>query len=428
MPSATDRLLNRIASRPRLSALGLGLAAASGFQPLGLWPLALLAMGGFVLLLAQAPNWREAARLGWLFGVTHFTFANNWIATAFTYQANMPAVLGWLAVPLLALYLAVYPALAAGASWRLAGKRGGWALALAFAGCWIIAEWLRGWVFTGYAWDPFAVILLGGYGRPGIALLAPWLGTYALSGLAVLLGAALALLLARRRFVPLGVLAAATTGGNVRPAARRAARGHSALHARPARYRPGRAERAGLLRPQVPQDRDIHAAARSGGAAAGAVAGIRHDRISRKRLSPALLRLEQRPGRSGHHAPARSPGDRAGRHAADGNDQSRDCRWQGRRRAQFGLCDRRQGNNRRQLRQGASGALWRISPHALAFGAARRNAAGSRCAGLLARPWPAHDRSRAVGPGRRADLLRDRVLGRSRRSEQSSGLYLQPVQ
>jgi apolipoprotein N-acyltransferase len=210
-------ILARIAAHPRLAALGLGLAAASGFQPLGLWPLALAAMGGFLLLLGQAPNWREATRLGWLFGLAHFTFANNWIATAFTYQANMPAILGWLAVPLLALYLAVYPALAAGASWRLAGRRGGWPLALAFAGCWTIAEWLRGWVFTGYAWDPFGVVLLGGYSRPGIALLAPWLGTYGLSGLAVLLGAALTLLLARRRFVPLGILAAVTLAGMVAP-------------------------------------------------------------------------------------------------------------------------------------------------------------------------------------------------------------------
>lgn len=215
--ASVQMILARIAARPRLAALGLGLAAASGFQPLALWPLALAAMGGFLLLLAQAPTWRKAAWLGWLFGFSHFTFANNWIATAFTYQANMPAVLGWLAVPLLSLYLAVYPALAAGASWRIAGRCGGWPLALAFAGCWVIAEWLRAWVFTGYAWDPFAVVLLGGYGRPGIAALAPWLGTYALSGLAVLLGGALLLLLVRRQFLPLGALIAVTLAGMFAP-------------------------------------------------------------------------------------------------------------------------------------------------------------------------------------------------------------------
>jgi len=216
MRSATV-ILAPVAAHPRWTALGLGLLAATGFQPLGLWPLSLAAMGGFFLLIVRAAGLREAALLGWLFGLAHFTFANNWIATAFTYQANMPAVLGWAAVPLLSLYLAVYPALGAlGAHWIAGGNRG-WAAAFAFAGCWTVSEWLRAWVFTGFAWDPLGVVLLGGHGSPGIAALAPWLGTYALSGLAVLLGCAGALLLAGRRFVPLALLAAALVAGMVWP-------------------------------------------------------------------------------------------------------------------------------------------------------------------------------------------------------------------
>ncbi len=212
MPSAS-LILERAAAYPRLTALCLGIVAALGFQPLGLWPVALLGLGGFALLLARAGGYRQAALLGWLFGVAHFTFANNWIATAFSYQANMPAILGWLAVPLLSLYLAVYPALAALLGWWIAGRRGGWPLVLALAGAWTVAEWLRAWVFTGYAWDPLGVILLGGYQRPGIALLAPWLGTYALSALAVLLGGACALLIVKRRFIPLGIVAVLATAG-----------------------------------------------------------------------------------------------------------------------------------------------------------------------------------------------------------------------
>ena len=53
-----------------------------------------------------------------------------------------------------------------------------------------VAEWLRGWVFTGYAWNPLGVVLLGGFDSPGLAVFAPWLGTYALSGLAALIAAA----------------------------------------------------------------------------------------------------------------------------------------------------------------------------------------------------------------------------------------------
>ena len=173
--------------RPRLSAVVAGLVSATGFAPLSLWPLTLAALAVQLHLIATAPTWQRAALLGWLFGVGHFSFGNGWIATAFTYQAEMPASLGWIAVFALALYLAVYPMLAGVAAWAFA-RRSPLALVLAFAALWTITEWLRSWVFTGFVWNPLGMIALGPWSRPGLALLAPWLGTYALSALAVLLG------------------------------------------------------------------------------------------------------------------------------------------------------------------------------------------------------------------------------------------------
>lgn len=199
-----DRLIELLAKHPRLAALVLGLFAATGFPPLSLWPLSLLALGGFAWLALNAPSVRRAALQGWLFGVAHFTLANNWIATAFTYQAEMPAALGWLAVPLLALYLAVYPALAAAAARWLGRDAPRIWFAVLIAGCWTITEWLRSWVFTGYAWDPLGLVLLGPWDRPGLAAVLPWMGTYALSGLVVLIGAALWFALADRRWLAAG--------------------------------------------------------------------------------------------------------------------------------------------------------------------------------------------------------------------------------
>ena len=185
--------LSHLAAHPRWCALALGALAACGFQPLALWPLTLLAVAGLIELIARAGSWKQAALLGWLFGVSHFSLGNNWIATAFTYQANMPAWLGWIAVVVLSLYLAVYPALAALAAWHLARRNNGerrLALILAFAASWIVTEWLRSWVFTGFAWNPLAMAALGPFERPGLAGIAGWLGTYALSGLIVLLAGA----------------------------------------------------------------------------------------------------------------------------------------------------------------------------------------------------------------------------------------------
>ena len=184
-----------IAGLPRSGALAAGALAACGFQPLALWPLTILAVAWWIELVSRASTWRRALLLGWLFGVSHFTVDNYWIATSFTHQANMPHWLGSIAVVLLSFYLAVFPALAALAAWlasrwtsrRAAGPGSG----LAIAGAWIVTEWLRGWVFTGFAWNPLGIALLGGFETQGLALSAKWIGTYGLSGLLVLIAAAL---------------------------------------------------------------------------------------------------------------------------------------------------------------------------------------------------------------------------------------------
>jgi len=183
---------------PGWSALALGLVAAYAYPPLHLWPLGLAALAGFVWLIHQAPTWRAALARGWLFGWAHLTLANNWIATAFTFQDEMPAALGWAAVPLLCVYLAIYPALAALAAHLLARRAPVWAFGMVLAGAWIVTEWMRGWVFTGYPWPPVGLMLLGTWDAPGIARFLPWLGTYALSGLALLLGAIIANGIVRR--------------------------------------------------------------------------------------------------------------------------------------------------------------------------------------------------------------------------------------
>mgnify|MGYP001091709100 CR=1 FL=1 len=136
MAGRLDILPDVMRRRPGLVALVLGLMGACAYPPLHLWPLGLAALAGLIWLLHEAPDWRAALRRGWLFGWAHLTLANNWIATAFTYQAEMPAALGWLAVPLLCIYLAIYPALAALAAHLLARRAPLWAFGLVLAGAW----------------------------------------------------------------------------------------------------------------------------------------------------------------------------------------------------------------------------------------------------------------------------------------------------
>ncbi|MGX5713739.1 apolipoprotein N-acyltransferase [Sphingopyxis terrae subsp. ummariensis] len=212
LPTRIASIANRW---PKGLALLLGLISATGFAPLNLWPLTLLALAGWMLLIARSPRGLRAFGIGWAFGVGHFALGLNWIATAFTYQAAMPAWLGWIAVVLLSLYLAVYPALAAWGAWMVsmrvapakAGAAGGLSSAdglspiaapafagatlsfiLGFAALWTLTEWLRSWVFTGFSWNPLIaawpdlarivvpyvdlLTIIGSYGAGALLILA----------------------------------------------------------------------------------------------------------------------------------------------------------------------------------------------------------------------------------------------------------------
>ncbi|HEX2724332.1 MAG TPA: apolipoprotein N-acyltransferase, partial [Beijerinckiaceae bacterium] len=191
-------------------AFATGLISAFAFQPVGWWPLMPLAFAVLAYLIEQAPSVRRALLLGWLFGVGQFVLGLNWIATAFTFQAAMPAWYGWIAVVLLSLYLALYPALATGLAWRF-GRRSPAALIPALAGGWALTEYLRATMFTGFAWNPVGVTLIDTAWRGWAQLI----GTYGLSAWVILLGGLLFLALGRRgvrhaspRMVGLGIAAA----------------------------------------------------------------------------------------------------------------------------------------------------------------------------------------------------------------------------
>ncbi|MEY4270793.1 MAG: hypothetical protein RLZZ58_2009, partial [Pseudomonadota bacterium] len=222
---------------PKLSALLIGGASAFGFQPFGLWPVTLVALALLMALVASAPRGWRAFGIGWAFGVGHFAVSLNWIATAFTFQTEISPWLGWVAVLLLALYLAVYPALAAYGAWRVSkrvapaptivapaqagaavecaptGDQGSTLPAapafagatasfiLAFASLWIVTEWLRSWVFTGFAWNPLGAAVPTVWASPAI-----WIGSYGLGAL-MIIGAGLLVELANRRWMTTTVIA-----------------------------------------------------------------------------------------------------------------------------------------------------------------------------------------------------------------------------
>ncbi len=186
-----------------LIALLLGAASAFAFEPIGWWPLLPVAFAALCDVICRSKTLWRGMVVGWAFGVGIFTVGLNWIATAFTFQSNMPAWLGWVAVVLLAFYLAVYPAIATGLAWRY-GRQNRVALVLVLGGAWAITEWLRATMFTGFAWNPAGAALVP---TPLISISA-LVGTYGLSAFVVLLGGAVWLEFHRKWFPLVAIMGA----------------------------------------------------------------------------------------------------------------------------------------------------------------------------------------------------------------------------
>ena len=172
-------------------ALLAGLALPLAFAPAGWYPLALVSP--LLLLLAwKNATPRRAFLRGWLYGAGAFGVGVSWIHESFQFS-NIGLA---LAIPLtlaLVAFLALYPALLGFFVGRVAAVSGPRRLLTVFPAAWVLVEWLRGWLLTGFTWlqlgysqleSPLAGFfpLVGVYGVSWLVALAAALVFVAFSG------------------------------------------------------------------------------------------------------------------------------------------------------------------------------------------------------------------------------------------------------
>lgn len=124
--------------------------------PFSFLPLALVGFAALAMVLRGA-SLPAAFGLGYLFGLGQFVPGLFWITESFQVEADR---FGWLALPAvfgLAGLLSAFAALACAVAARMA--RSGLPAALSLATSWAAAEWLRGHVLTGFAWNLAAYAL-----------------------------------------------------------------------------------------------------------------------------------------------------------------------------------------------------------------------------------------------------------------------------
>ncbi|MDW6003414.1 apolipoprotein N-acyltransferase [Vibrio mangrovi] len=134
-----------------LVAVFSGAAGSFAFAPYSLWPLAFLALYALLLLLHQRTA-GQAFLLGLLWGMGFFGHGVYWIHVSIDTFGGVPKIVSLLLMLLLSAYLALYPALFSYVLNRYFPGKTALRYLLVAPALWLVSEWLRGWVFTGFPW------------------------------------------------------------------------------------------------------------------------------------------------------------------------------------------------------------------------------------------------------------------------------------
>jgi apolipoprotein N-acyltransferase len=171
--------------RRALIAFTAGALSVLALAPTDLWPILFLTFPILVWLIDGAAAGRlgglpSAFVAGWWFGFGYFLAGLYWIGNAFLVDAK---TFGWLlpfAVTALPAGMAIYTGLGCALA-RLMWARGP-ARVIALAIALTVAEWLRGYLFTGFPWNTYGYALTGSL---ALAQTASLIGIWGLTFLTV---------------------------------------------------------------------------------------------------------------------------------------------------------------------------------------------------------------------------------------------------
>lgn len=183
-----------------IAALLLGAVSVFGFAPFYAFIIPLFSLAGLIWLWRHQHSVRQAILSGFLFGLGYFGSGVSWVYISLHTYGAMPLPLALLATSLFCAFLALFPAAVGGLQHGLRNA-GVWRWLLAIPALWVLGEWVRGWIFTGFPWQAI------GYSQvpaSPLAGFAPLLGVYGVSLMLALSAAVLAL--GRLRYVTMAAM------------------------------------------------------------------------------------------------------------------------------------------------------------------------------------------------------------------------------
>ncbi|MFW6344861.1 MAG: apolipoprotein N-acyltransferase [Halomonas sp.] len=187
-----------------VAAAGLaGAVLPLAFAPVDWVGLAVVAPAVLFFVAAAAPR-RRALLAAYAFGLGQFGVGVSWVFVSINDYGGAGPLLAALVTALLVAFLALFPVLVVGLG-RAVARGTAPRLLLALPAAWLLVEWLRMWLFTGFPW-----LLLGdlALGTP-LAGLVPVLGGFGVSAVLALLAGVAAWFAAAPGWRQAGVAAAA---------------------------------------------------------------------------------------------------------------------------------------------------------------------------------------------------------------------------
>jgi apolipoprotein N-acyltransferase len=172
-----------------LSAWLAGALFLFALAPYGFWPLALVSPAILYALLLADMSGKRAFLIGEVYGTGLWCVGAFWLYTSIHDYGNTPVWLALLMIALMGFGMGLFHGFLALTFNRLVGKQ-----PFSFAALWILQEWLKTWLLTGFPW------LFVGYAfteQYWLSSLAPVAGVFAVSFVAVLLAASMVELLHR---------------------------------------------------------------------------------------------------------------------------------------------------------------------------------------------------------------------------------------
>jgi apolipoprotein N-acyltransferase len=164
----------------------LGIVAVTGFAPFGLFPVPVLTLALLFSRWRDATSSRDAAMEGFAYGAGFFLAGVSWVYVSLHDFGAMPAPVAVAVTILFCAILSAYPAIAGGLAHRWF-RHSAW-FPFSAAALWVLTEWTRGWLFTGFPW------LAAGYSQIPWSPLAGWAPVAGIHGVGLLVAFAAGLL------------------------------------------------------------------------------------------------------------------------------------------------------------------------------------------------------------------------------------------